>query len=62
MIRFICTIASLLLLAAITTNMAAQEAGSISGVVTDPSGAVVANAHVLLVVASGKFEQTTIVR
>jgi len=59
MIRFIRAIPSLLLFAAITTGMAAQEAGSISGVITDPSGAAVANAHVMLAGSSSKFQRTT---
>ena len=59
MIRFVCIFASLLLFTAITTNMTAQEAGSVSGIVTDPSGAAVANAHVMLAGSSSKFEQTT---
>jgi hypothetical protein len=58
-IRFILTFTRLLLLTAITTSMAAQEAASISGVVTDPSGAAVVNARVMLAEPSTKFERTT---
>jgi hypothetical protein len=58
-IRFIFTFTRLLLLTAITTSMAAQEAGSISGVVTDPSGAAVANVRLMLAGPSTKFERTT---
>lgn len=59
MIRFILTFASLLLFAGISASMTAQEVGSISGVVTDPSGAIVANARVMLARTSSKFERTT---
>ncbi len=60
MIRFIFAIASLLLFAAISTSMAGQEPGSIYGVVTDPSGAAVANARVMLARPSMRFERITV--
>lgn len=59
MMRFICAIASLLLFAAVTST-AAQETGSISGVVADPSGAAVANAHVMLARSSSESQRTTV--
>src|SRR5215469_8895435 len=52
--------AFLLLFVVINTSVTAQEAGSISGVVTDPSGAAVANACITLAKPSIKFKRTTI--
>jgi carboxypeptidase family protein len=59
-IRFIFTLTSLLLFAVMPTSMAAQETGSISGVVTDPSGAAVASARVMLARPSIRFERTAV--
>jgi hypothetical protein len=60
MTRCIFAFASLLLFVVINTSVAAQEAGSISGVVTDPSGAAVANAWITLAKPSLKSKRTTI--
>ena len=55
--RFVFTLATLLLLfIASRANMAAQEAGSISGIVTDPSGATVANASVASMISDTETE------
>jgi hypothetical protein len=58
--RFIFTFASLLLIVASTEPTAAQAVGSISGIVTDPSGAIVANASVVLARPSTKSEKSTV--
>jgi len=59
--RFVFTLATLLLLfIASRANMAAQEAGSISGIVIDPSGATVANASVVLARPSTRSEKSTL--